>query len=208
MVREILVIKRDKLFKDSYFSGFTSVEDNNYLNLILENFEYKERNDELETNADYKQVVSYIWIVNPETKKVFVYKRAPDQRYTEARLRNKFSCGIGGHIDRDTEGDATDPIHSGMIRELQEEVAMESYSEPKVIGFVTLDNKNVEHYHLGIVSLLETTQSVEKKDEEVAETMFLSIEEVDNLFADAKNDIEIYTQLSWSAVKSYLQSKN
>ena len=204
MVREILVVKRDVLFKDNFFTGYVPVDNTNFLDVILNNFEYRERNDELEHDMNYKQIVSYILIVNPVSKKIFAYRRATDQNYNEKRLRNKWSCGIGGHIDKDTEGDSENPIKDGIMRELMEEVKMNNYSVPTIIGLVTLDNKMIEHYHVGVVCILETGENVEKNDDEMAEGWFMSIEEVEKLFSDTSNEIELFTQLSWNFIKDYL----
>ncbi len=206
MGREILVIKRDILFKDGFFSGFISFNDDEQADAILKNAEYQERNDALEHDVRYKQIIPYIWILNSETKKVFVYRRASDENYNEERLRNKWSGGIGGHVDKNTEEHAENPLLAGMMRELQEEVTMEAYLIPKLVGLVTLDNKMIEHYHVGFVHILETTQPVAKKDKEIAEGLFKSIAEVDALFADSNNQVELFTQLSWPFVKGYLLS--
>lgn len=206
MGKEILVVARDKLFEDNFFSGFIPVENTNYLDIVLNNLEYRERNDDLEHDVNYKQIIPYIFIINPETKKVFVYRRAQDERYKEERLRNKWSAGIGGHVDKDTEEGTENPVIAGMMRELHEEVRMKTYPMPKIVGFVTQDNKMIEHYHLGVVAILETTEDVERSDEEIAEGVFMSVKEADKLFADTNNEVEMFTQLSWSFIKQYLQS--
>jgi len=206
MVREILVVKRDTLFENGFFTGFAPVEEGNFLETIKNNCEWKERNDELEHNLDYKQVVSYVWILNTKTRKIFAYKRAPSDTYTEKRLRDKWSCGVGGHVDRDTEGQSKDPLNDATERELNEEVKMINYPIPKIVGLVTIDNKGVEHYHVGAVAIAETEEDVQKGNDEMAECSFYSIEELERLFANPENDIELFTQLSWSFVKSFVKS--
>ncbi len=207
MGREVLVIKRETLFKDGFFTGFVPIHEGNFIDVINKNYEYRERGEELEHDINYKQFASYVWIINPQTKKILAYKRAPNEAYTEARLRNKWSCGVGGHIDKDTEGGSKDPLNDAMMRELKEEVKMNNYPTPKIVGLVTLDNRNVENYHIGVVAIAETTENVEKNDAEVAELGFYSISEIERLFADPNNDIELFTQLSWSFMKKYVESR-
>ncbi len=204
MVKEALVVARDILFKEKYFEGFLPAEEYNYIPLITKNFSYHERGDVLEHNADLQQIIPYIWIVNPTKKEVFAYKRAGNENYTEVRLRNKWSCGLGGHIERQDNGD---PIGKGMMRELQEEVKMNSYPTPRIVGYLNDDKGDVERVHFGVVALAETLGPVEKGDEEMAEGRFMSLSEIEQLFGDPENDIENWTKMSWPFVKKYL-SKN
>jgi len=169
------------------------------------------RGDELEHNPSLQQIIPYVWIINPETKQVFAYRRAADEKYTEKRLRNKWSCGIGGHIDRE---DVQDPIIDAMMRELKEEVKiinpqtkMPEYPQPKIVGYLNDDANDVGKVHFGVVAIAETMHPVEKGDDEMAEGRMVSISELEKLFADPNNDIEEWTRLSWPFVKSYLEAK-
>jgi len=206
MPREILVIKRDTLFRDNYFQGFKPLSETDYLSTILTNHEYQERNDSLESNPDFQQPIPYVWIVNPQTRQVFAFKRAANKNYTETRLRNKWSCGVGGHIDKDTEHQSQNPIQDAMMRELKEEVQIAFYPTPKIIGFINDDDNDVGKVHFGIVALAETTHPVEKGDEEMSHGQFYSIQELENIFSNPENDVENWTKISWPFVKSYVSS--
>ena len=116
-MREILVVKRNALFPDKAFQGFSSIKEQDFMSLILGAHEYIER-DNAEKNPEWKQPIPYVWIINSKTNKVFVYKRANSESYKEARLRDKWSCGIGGHIDRITDEKEENPIIAAMMREL------------------------------------------------------------------------------------------
>ena|SRR3989344_1190639 len=201
MVREILVVERKKLFEKKSFEGFFLADTKDFFKIIMDNYEYKGRSNELEHDKKWKQVVSYVWIVNGKEKKVFAYKRAPDQKYQEARLRNKWSCGIGGHIDKE---DGENPIEDAMMRELREEVSMKEYKMPRIVGFVTDDVHDVESVHLGVVGLLDTDQEVEKGNDEMTHGEFYYIEELEKIFADENNEVELFTKYSWPFVKNYL----
>ncbi|MCH7568785.1 MAG: NUDIX domain-containing protein [Nanoarchaeota archaeon] len=203
MVKEALVVQRKKLFGDNYFKGFLPIEQRDLIKIILTNHTYHPRGDELENNPDLQQIIPYVWIINPKTKQVFAYKRAEDKNYTEKRLRNKWSCGIGGHIDRE---DSHDPIMKAMMRELKEEVKIIEYPKPKIVGYINDDENDVGKVHFGVVAIAETTHPVEKGDEEMAECRMCSINEIESLFADQNNDVEEWTRLSWPFVKNYLES--
>lgn len=202
MVKEALVIDRDVLFSDGDFHGFIPAKQKDYASRILTNYKYHPRGEELENNHSLQQAIPYVWLINPTTKQVFVYRRANDSNYSETRLRNKWSCGLGGHIDKE---DAENPIISAMMRELQEEVRIAEYPQPSIIGYLNDDKDDVGKVHFGIVAIAETTHSIEKGDDEMAECRMCSISELEELFANPDNEIERWTQISWPFVKDYLQ---
>lgn len=202
MAKEALIVKRDFLFKDKYFEGFLPVNEYDFIPIILENFEYHLRGEELENNSALQQIIPYVWIIKPKEKRVFAYKRASGkQNYQETRLMNKVSCGVGGHIDRE---DSDDPIQRAMMRELMEEVSIVKYPQPKVIGYLNDDSDSVGKVHFGVVAIAETTEDVKKKDNEMVHGQFYSIEKLEAILSNPKNDVEKWTRFSWPFVKDYL----
>ncbi len=201
MVKQALVVKRDVLFNGNYFEGFMPKTKSDFIPIILSRFEYHERGQNLETNSALQQIIPYIWIVNPKTKKVFAYKRSV-KGYSETRLMNKWSCGIGGHIEKE---DCEDPIQNGMMRELKEEVKIQEYPQPKIIGFINDDSDPVNQVHFGVVAVAETNFDVEKGDEEIAQGRLYSLEELEKIFADPQNDVEKWTKISWPVVREHLE---
>jgi len=200
MAKLALVVKREILFKNKYFEGFLPIEQNNYTPAILNNCFYAERTSEMEHDTQLKQIIPYIIIINSRAKKIFAYRRAPDQRYDEARLRNRWSIGIGGHIEKT---DDKNPIESGMMRELKEEVKMKTYPKPKIIGFLNYD-KGVEEFHFAALTLVDTDQPVEKGDDEMVDCRFYSVEEFESLISKAGNELEKWSQIAWPVIKKYL----
>lgn len=205
MVREILVVKKDDLFQGEEFLGFMPAEEKDFSKTILSNFEYKERTDELEYNFDFQQIIPYIWIVNPTTKHVFAYRRAPDTKYDEARLRDKWSGGIGGHIDK-VNPLPENPIELAAMRELQEEVTIAGDIKLKLAGFINSDIGSVEKAHFGVAFIVETENEVTKGDDEMVHGKFYSLEEIEKVFSDPNNQVEAWTQISWPFVKEYLSN--
>jgi len=202
MVEETLVVKRNILFKDKYFEGFLHVNEHDFIPTILKNFEYHLKGNELENKSALQQIIPYVWIVNPKEKKVFAYKRASEkQNYSETRLMNKWSCGIGGHIDR---GDSDDPVQNAMMRELMEEVSMVKYPKPKVVGYLNDDSDSVGKVHFGVVAIAETIEDVKKGDNEMVHGQFYSIKELEDILSNPENDVEKWTKFSWPFVKDYL----
>ena len=201
MGKEALVVDRSVLFAEGDFLGFMPADQRDFSSTILENHKYHKRGDDLENDDSLQQVIPYVWIVNPVEKTVFAYRRAPDENYTEERLRDKWSCGLGGHVDREDSGN---PIQSAMMRELREEVKIDEYPDPRVVGYLNL-NHDVHAVHFGVVAIAETTLPVEKGDDEMAEGRFFSIRELEQLFANPDTDVEEWTTKSWPFVKNYLE---
>ena len=204
MPKEALVVKREDLFRERSFNGFLSAGEYDYLPLILQNYSYHERGDALERDISLKQIIPYVMIINPVDHTILAYKRA-DKSYSEERLRSKVSIGVGGHVERQ---DGSNPIESGMDRELAEEVRMERPQKPRIIGYINDDTKGeVEKVHFGIAALVETTGKVEKGDDEMVGCKFYTVPEFEQLVADPKNNLEEWSKIAWPVVKQILLSK-
>ncbi len=204
MPREALVVKRDILFKDKHFEGFLKAQEFDFIGVILKNYFYCERGDKLEHDMSLQQIIPYVIIINKKAGKVFAYRRASDEKYTETRLRNKWSLGIGGHIERK---DDKDPIESGMMRELKEEVKMQKYPNPKIIGYINDDKGDVEKVHFGVAAIVDTEQEVSKGDEEMAHGEFYTLEDFENILANQENELEGWSIIAWPVIKNILNSK-
>ncbi len=217
--REILVVPRETLFSGNrYFEkGFVSVNDYDFGKVISDNFRYLPRNDNLENNPDFKQIIPYVWIYNPEEKKFLIYrreKRPKNGEFVENRLHKKWSCGLGGHIDKGD--DENNIVYHAMMRELKEEVLMEEYPSPKVIGYFNDDTKlkeagkiNVGDVHFGVLAIAETTHAVlRQKKDEVTEERFLSASELEDFIRAEGDGVETWTQVTWPAVRDYLLKRN
>ena len=202
MGKEALVVDRNVLFEDGVFHGFLKASNKDYISVILNNHRYHPRGDELENNPSLQQVIPYVWIVDSKNQRVFAYKRAAGTNYKERRLRNKWSCGLGGHIERI---DSHNPIMAAMMRELQEEVKMPSYPAPRIVGYVKNDDDEVGKVHFGVVAVVDTEGPVTKGDEEMAHGRLHTLPELEALFADTKNnEVETWTRISWPFIKDYL----
>lgn len=198
---EILVVKRESLFTEEEFEGFLPAEQRDYISRILSNVDYQVRTEELERDPSWQQPIPYVWIVNPETKEVFAYRRAgKDGNYSESRLAGKWSCGLGGHIDK---ADSENPIEGAMMRELQEEVSMPEYPTPRIVGYLNVSG-GVNAVHFGVVAIAETTHPVSKGDDEMEHGRFYPISELEEIFDNPDVIVEDWTKASWPFVKEYL----
>ncbi len=100
-----------------------------------------------EESPDYRQIIPYVAIRNGDH--LFVLRRT--RKGTDARLHDKVSIGIGGHIN---------PGHGvveGMQKELDEEVAIDGDYDITFTGILNDDSTEVGRVHLGIVYVLDAT---------------------------------------------------
>ena len=76
----------------------------------------------------------------------------------EARLHDKGSIGIGGHInpvDRQSGHDDVSTYLAGVEREIREELVIDGNCTQRVLGVINDDTNDVGAVHLGIVHLFE-----------------------------------------------------
>lgn len=106
---------------------------------------------EVETDPSFKQLIPYVVLrCNGE---LFHYTRGSSG--TESRLRALRSIGLGGHISQEDGSITADPYRTGMLRELSEEVEIQSSWTEQPFGFIYDGRSAVGEVHLGIIHLLE-----------------------------------------------------
>ncbi|MGL6095715.1 MAG: phosphoesterase [Fimbriiglobus sp.] len=134
-----------------YFHGFRPA-DPAYRAALLDPTAYTFRpRSEVETDPEFQQLIPYVVLRHGNT--VFHYRRGAGG--TETRLLARRSVGIGGHIsDADAAGPG-DPYHTGMLRELAEEVNVGTRWTETGGGFINDDSTPVGSVHLGVVHVFE-----------------------------------------------------
>lgn len=178
----ILVVPESVIDDIGAFEGFEPNVDR-YLAPILSCSELSfQPRSEMETDPSYKQLIPYVllqWTDQDGTVKLFTYTRGGGSG--EARLHAKRSVGIGGHISREDAADGADPYSTGMRRELQEEVQLDSeYSEVRE-GLIYDPSNEVGQVHLGVVHrFVLKSPAVSSNEADLAEGGFLSVEELHN----------------------------
>ena len=130
---------------------------------------------ELEEDPSFKQIIPYAIISHK--KSYYLFKRTPKQ--TEKRLHNKFSLGVGGHMNPKNSNESKEeyPINE-LKRELFEEVKLLDgcfIEDIEFIGFINDDTISVGRVHIGILYNIH----VSNKDVVINETKKMSAEWVD-----------------------------
>ncbi|TXD42953.1 hypothetical protein FRC96_02030 [Lujinxingia vulgaris] len=151
----------------------------------------------LEEDPTRKQLIPYV-VVHNDTH-IFRLRRLPTQG--EARLHDKLSVGVGGHIARDKKSDAPpelrrpdDALWTGMLVELYEELFIDHPLTLTYRGLINDDTNEVGQVHLGVVfSAYHATDPAQIR---VRETDKMVGEWVDPAELQAKMDaLESWSQL-------------
>jgi predicted NUDIX family phosphoesterase len=185
MPEDVLVVPRAALFPNGGFHGFASDGLSTHLSAIAAHAFFAPR-DRVEEDPALKQIIPYV--VLRHDGRIFLTRRTAAG--AEARLREKLSIGLGGHITPEDTADAADPITAGMERELTEEVDLPPGWHATAVGMLNDDLEPVGRVHFGIVYIVE----LPSPDVRVRETKKLS-----GAFATGEEIRDAYPLLeSWS----------
>jgi len=120
------------------------------LKMIVQKGLFRKRN-ELEKDPSFKQIIPYAIISNKES--FYLFKRT--SRQAEKRLHNKFSLGVGGHMN---PGNLKEPNEQYFINELKRELFEEVrllngclIEDIEFIGLINDDTIPVGRVHIGLL---------------------------------------------------------
>jgi predicted NUDIX family phosphoesterase len=159
----VLVVPTAVFHAAGVFHGFCSrVAD--YLPRLLDSqvLTFRPRS-EVETDPSFKQIIPYVVLRCGEY--VFHYTRG--QKGSEARLRALRSLGVGGHISESDVSLFGDLYRSGLMREVEEEVHLDSPYTERCIGLINDDRTAVGQVHLGIVHVFDLAEPKARRRESV-----------------------------------------
>lgn len=106
--------------------------------------------EKAEKDEEFRQVIPYVLMENVNGEYLLL-KRLVTQG--ESRLHNKYSLGIGGHVeieDRVNDGRLWDTFLTGMRREIEEEVDVNFLQTPRFIGLINNTAEEVGRVHIGL----------------------------------------------------------
>ncbi|MBI4834774.1 MAG: hypothetical protein HY811_08165 [Planctomycetes bacterium] len=205
MVEQILVVPREKLFggKDIPY-GFGNTDLEGLIKRIYANAYFIDR-PKAENDPSLKQIIPYIMFTYQD--KIYTLHRQATQ--TEKRLHNKYSIGVGGHINPiiNEQGAMNKEqidgmIENGLERELHEELSVKCPYKYKLVGYLNDDTNDVGKVHFGMVYRLEVEDDakveVAEKDMMVGE--FLKPLEIEKLYPT----LETWSQIVFTAHKNRL----
>ena len=158
MAENVLVVRKELLqeyVSDNEKNRLIKRRKLQILNAILENHTFMPRNV-AENDYNFKQVIPYV--ILRYGKSYLLLKRTSKQ--TESRLHDKYSLGIGGHINPlVTASPAGDIVLHGLFKELNEEVLIKKPGKLEFLGVINDESSSVSRVHLGLVYIIELLSS-------------------------------------------------
>ncbi|MFR2948619.1 MAG: hypothetical protein ACLTNK_04700, partial [Akkermansia muciniphila] len=152
-----------------------------------------------ENDPSHKQIIAYAIFCHQG--RILHYTRGGSGG--EARLHDKGSIGIGGHInpvDRQSGHDDVSTYLAGVEREIREELVIDGNCTQRVLGVINDDTNDVGAVHLGIVHLFELdTDRVRANEAALANLRFVSPEE---LSGEMFEKLETWSQLALELFKN------
>ena len=180
-MESVYVVPRRELFPESYPQGFAALGDDAARGLskcIAERGFFVER-DRAEIEPEWKQIIPYLVVTCPEG--VLLLKRT--KQGGDARLHDKLSIGVGGHLNPvDAEGEKLH-ARSGLVargaqRELHEELGLEVDRAPAVLGLINDDANPVGAVHVGLVGVVRLDHAPTIAETDVLEGQIVSVDEL------------------------------
>ena len=207
----IMYVDRSILFGRDHFDGFRSADAVNYLDRILDNYQYGVRGSAesgkgLEADNSRKQPIAYTVFINPEEGKIFAYERASDKtKYAETRLHGQISIGVGGHVRmEDKRENPGNPIRASLDREVHREETQHEgkISAPNLVGYINADNaRQVDSVHFGLLYVIEIKGNVRPKEAEIKSGQMVTFNEFRDLMKDPKCEVEEWSKIAFDTVK-------
>jgi predicted NUDIX family phosphoesterase len=170
----VLVVRRSLFDELGAFHGL-NFQPQRYLDALLSrgnNF-FLPR-DQAESDPTHKQIIPYAIIAHGQT--VLHYVRG--KKAGEQRLVAKGSIGIGGHMN-DTDESLfawnAEAYRAGVEREVNEEIAINTPFEDRIVALLNDDTTEVGRVHLGVVHIFQLQEpKVEKREAMITNIAFLS----------------------------------
>ncbi|NMD36574.1 MAG: hypothetical protein GYA73_11870 [Planctomycetes bacterium] len=152
-----------------------------------------------------KQPIAYTIVCHRPSARVFAYRRASEAgKYDEARLRGKWSWGVGGHIER-SDGAAANPIRASLERELAEEISIDGPFSLRVLGYINDDATDVGRVHFGILYLAEiAVRAVVPRAPEIAHGSLRELAELEAIARAPDAAVEDWSRIAWEPLKAAL----
>ena len=189
----VLVVPTAVLREAGLFQGF-SPRVEHYLPRLLEprHLSYRCRS-EVETDPAYKQIIPYVILKWHD--RLFHYTRG--KRATETRLQALRSVGVGGHISAEDGSFFDSPYREAMLREVAEEVRLESAYEERCLGLINDDSTPVGQVHLGIVHVFTLAEPrVQRREQALTRSGFAPLEELRR----QRDEFETWSQIALDAL--------
>ncbi len=128
-------------------SGFVEIDEEKLSDFLMKRMVFRERSEELENDASFKQIIPYFAVVNQRGE---VYSAVRKSKANEIRLRGERTIGFGGHLRQE---DMKGKMQDWLRRELDEEMKIDLIKSLGFFGLINDEsdaNGGVNKVHLGL----------------------------------------------------------
>lgn len=203
----VYVVKRAELFDLHYPQGFLDartneagrIEVDRYLERARKHGFFVERRH-AEQDSSLKQLIPYIVIARND--EVLLLKRT--KKGGDARLHDKFSLGVGGHINP-PDAETGDVLEAATRREIDEEITIAGEYTIEALGFINDDATPVGSVHIGVANLARVSGEVKVRETDMLVARFVSIAELEQLANDPGIDFETWSRFLVPVLASLLR---
>jgi predicted NUDIX family phosphoesterase len=138
-----------------------------------------------ERNPAWKQIIPYTVVV--ADGRVLLLRRR--SQGSEARLHDKLSIGVGGHVNPEDllPGGPSALVETAARREIEEELEVRGSYELRLVGFLNDDSNPVGAVHLGLVHVAHVSGSVGIREQDVLEGRLVELEDLRQHLARGEN---------------------
>lgn len=213
----VYTVPRERLFPDCYPHGLLRFGDGysceQFLSAVAQHGFFVER-AYAERNVSLKQVIPYAVVCSGE--RVLLTRRT--RRGGEARLFDKLSIGIGGHVEpidlenarlRDpaegAAGSRAGAIEAATRRELLEEVFLEGRFDILPVGILNDDSNPVGAVHVGLVQRVQVDGDVRVRERDQLDGELVPASELRRLLHGGA-DFESWSELLVGRIDEILPS--
>ena len=160
VVEMVLVVPTSKVIELlGSKTGIVEVEEQKIQQLIQKEGLFIPRN-QAEQDESFQQIIPYVVMKN--NGQILLLLRTSKQG--EKRLHDKYSLGVGGHINNLDDQKPWNAFLKGMKREITEEVDVEIHSID-YIGIINDTSTPVSRVHLGLLYIAEVNfKGIREKD--------------------------------------------
>ncbi len=189
----VFVVPRSALFADFYPQGFlpfaadpTGRRASELETAIARDGFFVER-AYAERTPTLKQVIPYTLVSCDE--QLLLTRRL--KTGGESRLHDKYSLGIGGHINpQDIDASSSDvrnPIEAGTRREIAEELTVRGKYDVRRVGLLNDDSNAVGAVHVGLVQFISVRAPVEIRERDQLEGRLVTTGDLRGMLAEGAN---------------------
>ncbi len=153
-----------------------------------------------ESDPTHKQLIPYVVLRHGD--QVYHYLRGKGGG--EKRLRALRSIGVGGHINQ-LDGDINDnPYRKALLRELAEEIYLETTYEEHCLGLINDDSVPVGQVHLGIVHVFDLAEpKARRREADLTHDGFAPLAEL----LERKHEFETWSQFVLEHLRGHPQTQ-